>query len=188
MKDLLTLLCFHSDPYPHVEPFMNGPYDLVASENNAWNHINTGWMWLRQSQVTADAWAEVLRRDLESVSRDQNRFNEVCPCRPGPCFRRDSPRTEGTSLQVLGTEELRAWADGRNPDEKPVRSDFVAKNGLRVHVLDDNIFRAHHFDIDRPYVARDQSVVSNSTPCRLIIAACSRRRCLTVCLPLSFFT
>ncbi|GAA5982235.1 hypothetical protein JCM10908_004795 [Rhodotorula pacifica] len=131
---------FHYDPYPHMEPFMNGSYDLVASENNAWDHINTGWMWLRRSQITADAWAEVLRRDMESVSRDQVRFNEV-----------------------LGTEELRAWADGRNPDEKPVRTDFVAHNGLRVHVLDDNIFRAHHFDIDRPIAARDQSVFLHLT-------------------------
>lgn len=71
-----------------MEPFMNGSYDLVASENNAWDHINTGWMWLRQSQVTADAWAEVLRRDLESVSRDQNRFNEVCPCQTCLVFSR----------------------------------------------------------------------------------------------------
>jgi hypothetical protein len=55
-------------------------------------------------QVTADAWAEVLRRDLESVSRDQNRFNEVCPCRPGPCFRRDSlilPPTRPPSLEIV---------------------------------------------------------------------------------------
>lgn len=83
----------------------------------------------------------------------------------GPCFQLNAHRC--TFLQVLGTEELRAWADGRNPDEKPVRSDFVAKNGLQVHVLDDNVFRAHHFDIDRPYAARDQSVVSDFTPWRI---------------------
>ncbi|GAA5880643.1 hypothetical protein JCM3774_000562 [Rhodotorula dairenensis] len=131
---------FRYDPYPHVEPFMNGSYDLVASENNAWNHINTGWMWLRRSQVTVDAWAEVLRRDLESVSRDQNRFNEV-----------------------LDTEALRAWGEDHHPDEKPVQSDFVAANSLRVHVLDDNVFRAHHFAIDRPFAARDQSVFLHMT-------------------------
>lgn len=102
----------------------------------------------------------------------------------GPCFQLNALRTKGTFLQVLGTEELRAWADGRNPDEKPVRSDFVAKNGLQVHVLDDNVFRAHHFDIDRPYAARDQSVVSYFSPCWLLVAVCLRSRLLH----LSFFT
>ncbi len=83
---------------------------------------------------------------------------------------------------MLGTEELRAWADGRNPAEKPVRSDFVAKNGLRVHVLDDNVFRAHHFDIDRPYAARDHSVVSllSLHISSLLPDAYKLRRCLSV--------
>lgn len=162
---------------------MNGSYDLVASENNAWNHVNTGWMWLRRSQVTADAWAEVLRRDLESVSRDQNRFNEVRKTRTRVCH--DGLSSDRhlyvVHFQVLGTEPLRAWGDGRHPDEKPVRNEFVAKNGLRVHVLDDNIFRAHHFAIDRPFAARDQSVVSttSASPTRERLRCHEKRRVLT---------
>lgn len=67
-------------------------------------------------------------------------------------------------LQVLGTALLRQHRDGGDPRRKPLLSDFTAKNGLKVHVLDDNVFRSHHFEIDRPYAARDQSVVSRFRP------------------------
>ncbi|CEQ40294.1 SPOSA6832_01899 [Sporobolomyces salmonicolor] len=125
-----------SDPYPYMEPFME-THDLVAQENDSFDHMNTGWMWIRHSKAASEAWNKVLEMDLRKTSRDQNNFNEV-----------------------LGTAQLRLWDDGGDPRRKPLRSDFTAKNGLKVHVLDDNLFRSHHFEIDRPYAARDQSVVS----------------------------
>ncbi|GAA5849840.1 hypothetical protein JCM8547_000582 [Rhodosporidiobolus lusitaniae] len=126
-------VAFRYDPYPHIEPFMSD-FDLVASENNAWDHINTGWMWLRKSQMTADAWNEVLEMDFRAASRDQNNFNKV-----------------------LDTELLR-HSDENGKSLSKAKPDFVTKNGLRVHVLDDNLFRAHHFTTDRPDAARDQSL------------------------------
>ncbi|GAA5903870.1 hypothetical protein JCM8208_006601 [Rhodotorula glutinis] len=132
-------VAFRYDPYPYMEPFM-ATHDLVAQENDSFDHLNTGWMWIRRSQAAADAWHEVLKMDLEKTSRDQNNFNEV-----------------------LGTALLRQHLDGGDPRRKPLLADFTAKNGLRVHVLDDNIFRSHHFGIDRPYAARDQSIYIHLT-------------------------
>lgn len=53
-------------------------YDLIAQENESFDHFNTGWLWMKKSQTTSDAWEAVLQRDLKHVSRDQNNFNEVC--------------------------------------------------------------------------------------------------------------
>ncbi|GAA6039861.1 hypothetical protein JCM8097_006767 [Rhodosporidiobolus ruineniae] len=127
-------VAFRYDPYPYMEPFME-THDLIAQENDSFDHFNTGWMWIRHSQRASDAWNEVLQMDLKKTSRDQNNFNEV-----------------------LGTAELRLHDDGGDPRRKPLKADFTAKNGMRVHVLDDNTFRSHHFEIDRPYAARDQSI------------------------------
>ncbi|GAA5924637.1 hypothetical protein JCM3775_005430 [Rhodotorula graminis] len=132
-------VAFRYDPYPYMEPFM-ATHDLVAQENDSFDHFNTGWMWIRRSQTAADAWHEVLKMDLEKTSRDQNNFNEV-----------------------LGTALLRQHLDGGDPRRKPLLADFVAKNGLRVHVLDDNLFRSHHFEIDRPYAARQHSLYLHMT-------------------------
>ncbi|BGP47753.1 hypothetical protein JCM10450v2_003618 [Rhodotorula kratochvilovae] len=132
-------VAFRYDPYPYMEPFME-TRDLVAQENDSFDHFNTGWMWIRHSQAASHAWHEVLKMDLVKTSRDQNNFNEV-----------------------LGTALLRQHTDGGDPRRKPLLSDFTAKNGLRVHVLDDNIFRSHHFENDRPYAARDQSVYLHMT-------------------------
>ncbi|GAA6050270.1 hypothetical protein JCM3770_002763 [Rhodotorula araucariae] len=130
---------FRYDPYPYMEPFME-THDLVAQENDSFDHFNTGWMWIRHSQAASDAWHNVLKMDLVKTSRDQNNFNEV-----------------------LGTALLRQHADGGDPRRKPLLADFTAKNGMRVHVLDDNIFRSHHFENDRPYAARDRSVYLHMT-------------------------
>ncbi|GAA5901629.1 hypothetical protein JCM6882_006028 [Rhodosporidiobolus microsporus] len=132
-------VAYRYDPYPYMEPFME-THDLVAQENDSFDHFNTGWMWIRSSQTASDAWNEVLEMDLKKTSRDQNNFNEV-----------------------LGTSQLRLHDDGGDPHRKPLKSDFTAKNGLRVHVLDDNIFRSHHFENDRPYAARDQSIYVHVT-------------------------
>ncbi|GAA6012900.1 hypothetical protein JCM10207_008370 [Rhodosporidiobolus poonsookiae] len=125
---------YRHDPYPYMEPYME-THDLIAQENDAFDHFNTGWMWIRHSQAASDAWNEVLQMDLKKTSRDQNNFNEV-----------------------LGTSSLRLHDDGGDPHRKPLKSDFTAKNGMRVHILDDNTFRSHHFENDRPYAARDQSI------------------------------
>jgi hypothetical protein len=75
-------------------------HDLLAQENDSFDHFNTGealqclcrasfwcsiwrislstgWMWIKQSQAASDAWNEVLKMDLEQVSRDQLNFNKV---------------------------------------------------------------------------------------------------------------
>ncbi|BGP31664.1 hypothetical protein JCM10296v2_003438 [Rhodotorula toruloides] len=132
-------VAFRYDPYPYMDPLME-THDIVAQENDSWDHFNTGWMWIRSSQTAADAWDEVLQMDMKQTSRDQNNFNEV-----------------------LGTALLRQHRDGGDPRRKPLLSDFTAKNGLKVHVLDDNIFRSHHFEIDRPYAGRDRSVYVHMT-------------------------
>ncbi|GJN88989.1 hypothetical protein Rhopal_001960-T1 [Rhodotorula paludigena] len=121
------------------KPYM-ATHDLVAQENDSFDHFNTGWMWIRHSKAASDAWNEVLQMDLRKTSRDQNNFNEV-----------------------MGTALLRQHSDGGDPRRKPLLADFTATNGMRVHVLDDNIFRSHHFENDRPYAARDQSVYLHMT-------------------------
>ncbi|KAM0748571.1 hypothetical protein T439DRAFT_358457 [Meredithblackwellia eburnea MCA 4105] len=113
---------FLYDPYPTMLPLMQ-EYDIIAQENDAYDHFNTGWMWLRSDPRTVEAWKQVLEKDLVEVSRDQNRFNDE-----------------------LDTAQLRLWDD---PTERPLRSSFETANGLRVHVLPDNLFRSHHFELDR---------------------------------------
>lgn len=71
-----TFLFDRSDPYPHLEPLME-KFDVLAEENRAFEHINSGFMWMRKSQATADAWNEVLEMDLRETSRDQYNFNTV---------------------------------------------------------------------------------------------------------------
>ncbi|GAA5898452.1 hypothetical protein JCM5296_000436 [Sporobolomyces johnsonii] len=130
---------FKQDPYPHMEPFMED-FDLLAQENDVFSHINTGWMWLRKGQVVADAWQEVLEMDMKERSRDQVNFNTV-----------------------LGTHDLRIHPETpEDPYWRPLPSDFVAKNGLRVHVLDQRLFRTFHF-IDRPVYQRQDSFFLHMT-------------------------
>lgn len=54
-------------------------HDIVAQENDSWDHFNTGWMWIRSMPETVAAWQGVLDRDMVKTSRDQNNFNEVRP-------------------------------------------------------------------------------------------------------------
>ncbi|KAK4048945.1 hypothetical protein OIV83_004501 [Microbotryomycetes sp. JL201] len=154
---------FRYDPYPHMEPFMK-THDIVAQENDAFDHFNTGefhlivlfsvepvteskettgWIWMRKSDVTSAAWDKVLKMDMETVSRDQNNFNTV-----------------------LGTTEQR-HCDPKDCERKgsqyPLKSDFVAKNGLKVKVLDTRIFRSYHFESDLPNAQRHDSVSLHMT-------------------------
>lgn len=115
-----------------MEPYM-ATHDIVIQENDAYDHLNTGWMYLRQSQITADAWNSVYEMDLQQTSRDQYNFNTV-----------------------LDTSRLRQWENG----SRPLKSDFVAANGLKIRVLDDNLFRSYHFLTDRIWASRDSSLVS----------------------------
>jgi hypothetical protein len=52
-------------------------FDILAQENQAYCHINSGFMWMKRSQVTADAWNSVLEMDFKETSRDQFNFNTV---------------------------------------------------------------------------------------------------------------
>ena len=67
---------FRYDPYPFMEPLMD-TFDILASENDALNHFNTGWMWLRKSDTTSETWQQVIDRDMRETNRDQFNFNDV---------------------------------------------------------------------------------------------------------------
>ncbi|GAA6050797.1 hypothetical protein JCM3770_001651 [Rhodotorula araucariae] len=127
------------DPYPHMEPLMDR-FDILAQENDAFEHFNTGWLWMRKGQVVADAWAKVLAMDMENVSRDQFNFNSV-----------------------LGTGPLRAHpGEEDDPYRRPLENEFVAQNGLRVHVLNQRMFRVYH-QRDVTYVSRHDSTLLHMT-------------------------
>ncbi|KAK4053296.1 hypothetical protein OIO90_003908 [Microbotryomycetes sp. JL221] len=130
------------DPYPHMEQFMKS-FDVVAQENDAFDHFNTGWIWMRKSQTTSDAWHKVLEMDLNDVSRDQNNFNKV-----------------------LGTTELR-HCDPTNciePNSQyPLKDEFTSLNGLKVKILDPRVFRSFHFEADLPSAMRHDSVSLHMT-------------------------
>ncbi|GAA5900021.1 hypothetical protein JCM8208_005567 [Rhodotorula glutinis] len=128
---------FAQDPYPHMEPLMD-KYDLLAQENDAFEHFNTGWLWMRKGQVVADAWRKVLDMDMVQVSRDQINFN-----------------------WVLDTGPRRLHNDSA-PWQRPLESDFVAQNGLRVHVLDQRQFRVYHQRKDA-WVSRHDSTFLHMT-------------------------
>ncbi|GAA6002306.1 uncharacterized protein JCM10292_006593 [Rhodotorula paludigena] len=140
-RDLFFLdadVAFALDPYPHMERYMNEGFDIIAQENNGFEHFNTGWMWMRKGQVIADAWQEVLERDMVTPSRDQNNFNEV-----------------------LDTGPRRLHKEGR-PERRPLLSDFVSKQGLKVHVLDPRLFRAYHH-WNELFVKPHESLMLHST-------------------------
>ncbi|GAA5914299.1 uncharacterized protein JCM6883_001804 [Sporobolomyces salmoneus] len=128
---------FRQDPYPHLEPLME-QYDILAQENEVFSHLNTGFLWMKRSQVTADAWLKVLEMDLEKDSRDQVNFNTV-----------------------LGTTEARGGS--RNDTETPLATDFTTLNGLEVHILDQRLFRVLHLMEQQPMYERHDSLISHIT-------------------------
>ncbi|GAA5969901.1 hypothetical protein JCM11641_008079 [Rhodosporidiobolus odoratus] len=130
---------FAQDPYPYMEPLME-EYDILAQENDALEHFNTGWLWLRKGARVAEAWTKVLEMDMKETSRDQVNFNTV-----------------------LGTGQLRLHDNG-DPFARPLKSNFTAQNGLRVHVLDSRLFRTYH-QRDAPWVSRHDSVYVHATCC-----------------------
>jgi len=52
-------------------------HDVLAQENLVYNHINSGFLWMKQSVVMARAWQSVLEMDLIADSRDQFNLNTV---------------------------------------------------------------------------------------------------------------
>jgi len=61
--------------------------------------------------------------------------------------------------QVLGTAALRQPAT----PGAPLLREFVAKNGLRVHILDPSVVYSWHFERDRPDWARHRAVALHLT-------------------------
>jgi len=93
---------------------------------------------MKQSQTTADAWAKVLEMDMQQTSRDQYNFNTV-----------------------LGTTQLRIDRNSEDPYERPLPSNFTAANSLKVHILDQRLFRIMHLMEDDPVAfERQDSIVS----------------------------
>ncbi|GAA6002103.1 hypothetical protein JCM10207_003075 [Rhodosporidiobolus poonsookiae] len=131
-------VAFAQDPYPHMEPLMQ-EFDILAGENDAFEHFNTGWMWMQRGPEVAAAWKAVYDRDMQETSRDQYNFNTV-----------------------LGTGPLRLHTDGGDPSRRPLKSNFTATNGLRVHVLDQRLFRTYHQRYSENF-ARHDSVFLHST-------------------------
>lgn len=141
-----------------MEPLME-KYDIIAQENDAFEHFNSGkpvlpcapqlilmlarasgWMWLRQGKRVVEAWKEVFAMDMKKTSRDQYNFNEV-----------------------LGTHDQRKHTDDPDdPYHRPLRSSFTAKNGLKVHVLDSRLFRTYHQRKDA-WVAHHDSLYLHMT-------------------------
>lgn len=79
--------------------------------------------------------------DMQETSRDQYNFNTV-----------------------LETTQLRIDQDSEDPYERPLPSDFTASNILKVHVLDQRLFRIMHLMEGDPVFERHSSLVSDSTP------------------------
>jgi len=52
-------------------------HDVLAQENLVYNHINSGFLWMKKSAVMARAWQSVLEMDLIADSRDQFNLNTV---------------------------------------------------------------------------------------------------------------
>jgi hypothetical protein len=52
-------------------------YDALFQENLAFAALNTGFVWMKKSQVMADAWKGVYEMDLLEDSRDQVNLNIV---------------------------------------------------------------------------------------------------------------
>ncbi|GAA6064304.1 hypothetical protein JCM10212_002736 [Sporobolomyces blumeae] len=144
-------VAIRQDPYPVLEPLME-KHDVLAQENVAYDHFNTGFMWMRKSQVMADAWAEVLRMDMQETSRDQFNLNTV-----------------------LATSENRLQPGAETGDGKLLYDEFVADNGLRVHVLDQRLFRIMHVMELMPWYERHDALVHHTTcaddaPSKLFVA------------------
>lgn len=191
-----------SDPYPHMESYMEGSYDLIGSENHAWSHINTGEHFDEPVCLTT---ADLRQAGSGCGSRKLLRTHgmrcsgKICRVARGTrsvstrcaswyftgCRNSSDLYAKSRRAQILNTEPRRQWGDGRDQLAEPARSDFVGRSGIRVHVLDDNLFRAHHFDFGRPFAGRDRSVYlhmtcGDDTPTKIYMAKAQVRTPLAV--------
>ncbi|GAA5884845.1 hypothetical protein JCM16303_007298 [Sporobolomyces ruberrimus] len=130
---------FRQDPFPHLEPLME-VHDVLMQENFAFAHGNSGFMWMKQSTVMAQAWQSVLEMDLIEDSRDQVNLNTV-----------------------LDTTARRLAEGAEVGDGTPVKDDFIAKNGLSVHILDQRLFRITHIMEQVPWFERHDSLLHHAT-------------------------
>ncbi|KAM0746302.1 hypothetical protein T439DRAFT_384308 [Meredithblackwellia eburnea MCA 4105] len=108
---------FRLDPYPYMLPLME-EHDLVIQEEGNEYTFNTGWFWMRRGPASIEAWKAVLEMDMQETSRDQRNMNKF-----------------------MNTTSLRF-----NPATSTSTSTFVSPNGLRVKVLDPEIFFSFHFE------------------------------------------
>ncbi|GAA6010428.1 hypothetical protein JCM11491_006933 [Sporobolomyces phaffii] len=132
-------VAIRQDPYPALEPLMER-FDILMQENLAYSHGNTGFMWLRRGSTIAEAWHKVLEMDLVEQSRDQVNFNTV-----------------------LGTTEARLQPGAVDGDGQPLINEFVAQNGLKVHILDARQFRIMHISEQIPWYERHDSLIFHAT-------------------------
>jgi len=86
-----------------------------------------------------------------------------------------SSLTPRAASQVLDTGSRRLHNDSA-PWQRPLESDFVAKNGLRVHVLDQRQFRVYHQRKDAWVSMHDSTVrLTASSQLLLAVRALTRR-------------
>ncbi|GAA5976503.1 hypothetical protein JCM10908_005523 [Rhodotorula pacifica] len=129
---------FRADPYPYLELLMQR-FDILAQENEALEHFNTGWLWMRKGETVAEAWRAVLAADMQVESRDQVFFNEI-----------------------LGTREFRLGTGNESSHATALQTSFTARNGLRVKILDPSLFRVFHLE-GLTHLSRHDSLFLHTT-------------------------
>lgn len=157
-------------------------YDVIAQENFAYDHFNTGefcWRRLAESQLTSSRQAGCgSERDKLLPMHGTKYLNEILwksrvtrstSTRYTASLHASEPSTTRlTQLpQVLNTTQQRHCEpdDCWDPQGSwPLKMEFVVPDsGLRVKILDPDVFRSHHFELDVPAVARESSVYLHLT-------------------------
>ncbi|KAM0749036.1 hypothetical protein T439DRAFT_327527 [Meredithblackwellia eburnea MCA 4105] len=110
---------FRLDPYPHMLPLLKD-FDFIVQEEGNDFHFNTGWFWMRRGPKSVESWRAVYDMDMKELSRDQRNLNKFF---------------NTTGLRVP------------NPaDKSNVQLDFISPNGVRVKLLDPELFFSFHFE------------------------------------------
>lgn len=129
---------FRRDPYPHLNLV---DYDLIMSENIVFAHGNTGFTFQRSTPSTINLYESVLALNMIKISRDQVRTNDILGSYGGR-------RIEHAN----GTESFQSDFTSANPD-------FPLTNGIRVHILNSELFYHFHFSMHPSFV--EDRVVSS---------------------------
>ncbi|BGP18573.1 hypothetical protein JCM10213_003039 [Rhodosporidiobolus nylandii] len=116
------------DPYPVLDPAMDA-VDFIAMENatnSLSGQLSSNYVWSRSTKVVIDLWTAVLDVAIASEGRP---LDEILN-------------------SVLKTEELRR-AGSMEGENHP---NWVGETGVRVHVLNKQLFRSYHpwTDVDEP--------------------------------------